>query len=361
MKIVLLDISPSYAEEHKRDRMIKYLQKLGHEVLYYDPMKDPREAYKFNTKHFQMYEGVLNYAEEVKADLLFDMDYLASPEFLLAELKVRPYYKPKVAFQMQFREAHKSLARANTLKELLDMKQVHHTVITNLGVKNVIYPKYVLETGVNLSKIHMINEPYYLMPELYQKTTREEAKFKYNINRDTFTILFNGRMLWSRGADLFTEALKYIDEDILLLFHPNFIGADLSPIIVDQVIANHKRTALIQDWLDNEEEAVTIMASDLLVCPHRRIYEYSSTALPPLAMCVKIPLVVPDFYYLNRLVEEFKIGVTYEPENPQAMAKAINYTKKNYAKIVKEAKFDEGLKNFEDPVPLYSEAVIAGF
>jgi glycosyltransferase involved in cell wall biosynthesis len=100
--------------------------------------------------------------------------------------------------------------------------------------------------------------------------------------------------------------------------------------------------------MESGQMAYFYVAGDVVLCPHRKLYEYSLSGVPNMAALAKKPMVVPDFYFFNEIIRRFKNGVIYEPENPESMAKAVVYCFENYDKIMTEAKFEESLTGYVD-------------
>ena len=119
MRILFYDEDTGKMNKFLTDKIIKKFEEMGHEVTTYQFSEDAKK--KISMRHFQMYEELLNYADDNNYDLLYHNNYLMVPDFLLAELKVRPNFKPKIVFMLSFREINRSLARTETYKEIIEL------------------------------------------------------------------------------------------------------------------------------------------------------------------------------------------------------------------------------------------------
>jgi glycosyltransferase involved in cell wall biosynthesis len=324
------------------------LRRLGHEVIFYDLHWDREEEYRFKNRHFQMYSNILDYADEIGADILYLHDPLNVPEYLLLELMARPNFRPKIVFHMFLREASRSTARALAIKKLLDLPQVARAVAFTM-LTDAPYPPKMVAVETNFSKIKNISEPFNEKPpfNLTKKEAREHLPI--DLKDDDFVILWSGRWVYVKGADIFINAARYIGNDFKILAHKNLTPTDLEGAIFDELRENHPNTVVIE--YDFEQMKYVYCAADIVVCSHRRAYEYSNSGVPGMAALARVPIVAPDFCYFNEIVNRFHVGTLYVPEDTMELAKAIDYTINNYGDIMKHAQFEksvEGYINFED-------------
>lgn len=85
---------------------------------------------------------------------------------------------------------------------------------------------------------------------------------------------------------------------------------------------------------------------DVVVCPHRRLYEYGCTGMTNISYLAKKPVIVPDFYFFNEIALKTGTGILYESEDPASMAFAILKAKGSYDKIMASADWDLALKDY---------------
>jgi len=341
MKILFFTFFPEVLTQEPT-RQLDALKSLGHEVIVYNIHKDKSEEQRFKTRHFQMYASLLDYANEISADVLYLHDYLNVPEYLLFDLKSRPNFRSKIVFTMMLREVNRSSARALAIKELLDLPQVARVAVYSM-VKDFPYPERMRILGTNFSKIVNIGEPYNENPN--SMVSKKIARINLGLGRD-FTILWSGRWIYSKGADIFVEAAKHIGEEFKLLVHVNPEGMDLDRKILSVIKKNHSNTQIIEHHFSSGEMKYLYCASDIVVCSHRRNYEYSQSGIPGMAALAKVPIVAPNFCYFSEIVNRYKVGTLYTPESPLELAKAINHTIDYYYDIVENAQFEKSLESY---------------
>jgi glycosyltransferase involved in cell wall biosynthesis len=354
MKIVFFN-GEEVTDEHLA---IQKLKKAGHEVFLYSLDKIPSNRRKLiEIRHFQMYEHILDYAQEVNADVLYFACPISCPELMIYELRARPDFKPKITFMGQLRELNRSMARSLCLKELVDLPQISRVTFSTLIQEDIKLPDNLIKVGgLNKEKTNYISEYYNVNPELFDSVTRKEARDYFGIKDNEFVLLNSGSWSYIKGTDIFIEAIKHINKDITIFIHkntsgrigedPNFLN---SQKLFESTIKTYKNIISIERRSTHEEMVMLYKCSDLVLCSHRRLYEYSVSGVPGMAALAEVPIVAPDFYYFNELIDRYKIGVKYIPEDPLDMARAINYAKENIDEINRKAKYKESIKNYYDP------------
>lgn len=130
MKILYYDECLEEDQEYFTKEVVDEFERLGHSVEIYKFSESAKR--KLASRHFQMYEELLDYAEKFGFDLIHHNNFLAVPEYFLSELRIRPDYGPKITLMFLFRELNRSLARATILKEIVDMPQVHRAIFISM-------------------------------------------------------------------------------------------------------------------------------------------------------------------------------------------------------------------------------------
>lgn len=332
-----------------KDPAILKLKNAGHEVIFYDLANDQKRKNLWYIRHFQMYEEILDLATNV--DILYFSCPIGCPEVLIYDLKTRSNFKAKIVSNMMFREVNRSLSRAMAIRDLIDMPQFGMMVFGSMIIDNLKFPENLERVGIDTDKIMLMNEPFNEDPELFKKITRKEARDRFKIKEEELVLLNSGSWNYIKGADIFVEALKYIPSWIKVLLHKNrstHTDPTLKEGLIKEAKKIHSNIIIIEEWIEKGEMPYLYIASDVVVCPHRKLYEYSMSGIPNMAALAKKPIVAPDFYFFNEIIKRFKVGITYFPENPLDMALSIAHCFNNYDEIIKEAKFEESLTDYVD-------------
>ena len=323
--------------------MKKRWEELGHQVFPYYVKASPVDKFCFDTKHYQMYSNTLDYAEKIGADILLFDNLLNVPEYLLAELEVRPNYKPKIIFLFSYRESNKSEARAKVLSKLVHMPQVKFGLIESALGAEIIPPKNAIIYGLGKEKCKFIFDRINEDPSEFKKD-KINARRKYNLPIDKFILLFFGRLTFSKGIDVLAKAMKKLGDEVMLfvMARSSFIDFDFDPRATFDKMSNVK---FIDRLAENDELGDIYSTCDAAVIPYRWTYTYGTSGIPFQAAMANRPFISPDIYPISAFTEKFKLGPTFIRENVDSLVDAIRYTKNNYSNIIKNARFEDFLKD----------------
>ena len=323
--------------------MAEFWRNLGHQVYQYNLAEHLNDEYLFNIKHYQVYDNALTYAERTGADILFFDNLLTFPEYLLAELEVRPNYKPKIVFIFAYRESYKSKARANVIARLIDKPQVRTPVLESFIGYEITPPENSLEVGIDLEKIKVIFDKHNYETQNFCKDKIISRK-KYNLPLDKFILLFFGRITYGKGIDLITRAMEKLGPEYFLFVKGNSNSLDCNFDIEKEL--NHKSNIkFINGHTPEEELGYVFSAADVTIMPYRWQYIYGSSGnVVPSSMARK-PMILPNIYPLNEFIDKFNLGRIYDNDNINSLVEKIIEIKENYDEIIKNAKFEEHLKS----------------
>jgi len=337
-----------------KDLAIEKLTKLGHDVIFYDPTIDKSEAFRWSTKHFQMYENVLDKAEDLKVDLLYFSTSVSMPEYLLFELRSRPEFKPNIIFHLMLRGLSRSISRCLALKELVDMPQIRRVVANVMISDRLVYPQNMIDAGTNFNKFLLVNESFNTQSEDLDcfGVSKESARRHFGIPEDAFVVLQSGTWAYIKGVDIFIEALRDLKNNITPVIHKHPYGEDqsLDKDLLAKAKINHPNTIIIDRWLSPMEYPALFRAADIVVCAHRWSYEYGESGIPGIACKAKRPIMVPDYYFFNEIIKRHDVGYCYSPENAFSMAEMIGELKNNYSNVVNNARFDDAIANYGNDI-----------
>jgi len=336
---------------NSKDPALKQIEALGHTVLYYDSFVSEKNKRLLISRHFQMYEDLFDTAEREDVDLIYSACAIGVPEYFLSELKVRDKLRAKIIAHASFREINRSLARTKVMSELLSMPQFAKMAFTSYFVKDKMFPLNYFKYNFPNEKVIYLEEPFGMGDDVkdFQTTTTEEARKSLNIKSSEFTCSFFGSWKYSKGADIFVEALKHIQKDILVILHKTDYNyekdPDLAADLINKAVDNHSKILILNDYLSQKDFARLCFASDVIVSAHRKLYEYSFTGIPVNVAMAKKIFVAPDFFPFNEIVNRYKMGLTYYPEDPVELGNAVNSARIIYDNLLNNAEWDKALKD----------------
>ena len=167
------------------------------------------------------------------------------------------------------------------MRELIDMPQVCKAVFIAMdGVNSPKSSNYCQYIGEH-PKVKIAHEAYSEDPACFPIEKDKHKKF---------TALYFGRWDYAKGVDILAESLQYVNKDIEVLINSNVDENSLKKI---------KKLARIENKFYPMGQFYELAyRADIIICPHRRAYEYGESGMPQIAFNSSIPIIAPNFEYL---------------------------------------------------------------
>ncbi|MCC6865912.1 MAG: glycosyltransferase [Ignavibacteria bacterium] len=172
------------------------------------------------------------------------------------------------------------------------------------------------------------------------KMNQIDAKKKLDVPPEKKVILFFGFIRDYKGLDLLIEALKYLNDEYILLIAGENYG-DFKKY--DEQIDNlgiRKRINMHIRYIPESEIPVFFSASDVCVLPYRSATQSGITGI---AYHFKIPVIVTNVGGLSEMVIENKTGLIINDLKPEKIAAKIN----NFFKENLKEKFVPGIIEYK--------------
>lgn len=199
-----------------------------------------------------------------------------------------------------------------------------------------------------LKKAKAVVSPDFLNVEDYEdKLGREDACKQLNISPDSFNVIFVGGIDRLKGIDLAIKALELLKgENISLVVAGNDIG-DISDSGIKRLFikmikrksthfSKEIKNYIKEKGMENKirfigvqnDMCIPFSAADVLIFPMKQPHQ----ARPAFEIGVQHkPVIITDFPNIREFVKDDINGVTFEPDNPEALAHAIIMLKNNKA------------------------------
>ena len=267
-KIVVCEIGYE-KHEYPTKGLKKRWNELGYNVITYKGTE--RESFLLRNRHFQLYEDFLSFCEKEKADIAF-IDTVVCPEHLLADLKVKKDFTPKIVFLSTFREPARSLSRANVFKELIENKHIKKVLMYSILGNKISPPSYWNDLNINKEKYELIGEPLLTeINEVEDVNLLENIKMPENKNVG----LFFGRDDPSKGLKELASSFENLNEEVHI-----FIVSHGSEYTEEKAfeIEKENSTVIYRIIGDNEIRSVFNM-SNFVILPYKKSYEYCKNSV----------------------------------------------------------------------------------
>ena len=235
-----------------------------------------------------MYKEIFDICERKNINKIIFPQDISDIDILYNELIKR---NTKIIFRVPFREVIRTKVRENSFIKLLNLSQVERCLVFNVKENN----KYKKCT--------------YLVDPINEK------KEWYNIKRNNikFTVLFFGRIIKSKGIDIFNESAKFNH------LHNLVVGS--SKYYEGNLLLNNVEYK--DNYLPDEEIPNLFINSDIIVMPYEKYYKGGSSGILPQACFAKKPVVVSDIYPFNYLVNKYRLGYIWKGNNPKDLSDCI--------------------------------------
>jgi|SRR5581483_4379805 len=170
---------------------------------------------------------------------------------------------------------------------------------------------------------------------------------KVSLNKKEVNLLFVGRLEKVKGADTLIDAIKLAKNQKTISL--NILGDGSERNALEKKAP--KRIVKFRGWADESMVGGYMKESDCLVIPSR------NESLPLViieASKLKLPVIATKVGDCERIIKKYKIGISVEKENPQALAKAIDYVSNNklnkkkmlFKKLTTDFSQEKTVKNF---------------
>jgi glycosyltransferase involved in cell wall biosynthesis len=191
---------------------------------------------------------------------------------------------------------------------------VHTEDIRNLLLKAVGNPALA-------DSIHVVPDPAAMPPP---DLSQDQARRLLGLPLDRPLVLFFGSLRREKGWDILLRSVPLLkgNVSVVLAGHADSqVAAEVErtvPIVPSQRL--EARLARV-----NEEDVDRyFVAADLVVVPYRRVYVGTSGVLQRAAAAGR-PVVAAEVGQIGAIVRRHGLGVVCPPEDPQALAEAIDY------------------------------------
>lgn len=333
MKIYIDDIIQSLLQKnyqiflyYKNKIKIKNTRCIVQEDLeYFLKMHDPR-----------IYEKFFLYAKKKNISRVL-IPRFEFPEYLYSSIISINYNFKIYLSAMALELFSKSIGRLTILKKILLKKKIKGLVIHSALNKYVKIPrKFSISKNIQ-KKIFFMSEPIY----------HPHRKFfnKKKFRQNNFKILYFGNWFYGKGVDILIKSSKYLDKSIKIIIVGNSNTLNFS----FKLDKKNKNIKIINRYVSNIEMYKIFKSVDAVVLPYRKTYTYGTSGVLVNSVQSFKPVLVPNFYPFNEIINKYNIGTKFIPENHKSLAKGIVSLKYLVQKkYFKERYFNNYLEDMND-------------
>jgi glycosyltransferase involved in cell wall biosynthesis len=275
------------------------------------------------------------------ADILHFLciDFMISP--LYFSLLLKPPKKSKIFGNIvggHFTNA-RGLIQSYAFNQLLSKGYLEKVFVFSESEKNTLQKHYKLKK----KRISVIPPPLKIIHD--DNSSKITSRHVLNLPEKDIIILFFGTLRKNKGPDILLKSLVKVNHKCTLVFagKEDFINKSE----INEYKKQIKEVNIVNrvGWVPTEYVKDYFLASDVVIIPYRRSFGAMRTSGVFRQACgAHRPLIVPNFGEMGKIVQEKKLGLLFESEDPTSISNAINEFVMNKEEIIKSS--ENGLRQF---------------
>jgi len=210
-------------------------------------------------------------------------------------------------------------------------------------------------SGRELAKRYHIVPPTLILnaPSYHPVERSDILRDEIGMPREHRIILYIGRITYYRGLEELAQSLQYLDHSSLVLmgYAPPDYVAGLKRVVKDEGLIDRVH---FFGPVPPEEVMRYAASADIGAAPIKNAglsYYYCSPNKVFECIAAGLPVVGSNFPDLKKVIEGHKLGVTFDPDSPRDIARAIDYVlsdKDRYQEMRKNALEAAKIFNWEN-------------
>lgn len=163
-------------------------------------------------------------------------------------------------------------------------------------------------------------------PKIRLSYEYEESKVakevKIAVANDKVNLLFFGSIRKTKGLDVFTESLNYLDEKYINRINIIIAGRDKENVLQGAVGNLHRdlKLNIINRKINDDEMKYLFLSCDAVVMPYTEIYQ---SAVLDVAYNFKKPVIASNHQIIVDEINRYKFGLIFENRNALDMSEKI--------------------------------------
>lgn len=222
----------------------------------------------------------------------------------------------------------------------ISLKRIFNKI--SVGIVHTDYNKEELNR-IGIKNVNVID-----YPQLYDfeiSNCQSELKEKYDIKKDEIVFSLVGGIMGYKGIETLFESInKMKNKNIKVILAGKLY--DYSKEQIESMISNIKSNIIFKPGFLTDEEFLDFIAiADYIILPYRNIFDGASGPLTE-AVWARKPVIVSDNKALGEITKSNNLGYTFKSENPDDLAKIMDYAIEN------KFGWNENAENFRNKISL---------
>jgi len=200
------------------------------------------------------------------------------------------------------------------IEEKFCAKRADYVITVNDSIKNVLIKRLGIKNIMVLMNC----------PPFKEISRGREFHKRFSLPKEAKVVLYQGGIMWRRAIKQLVDAVEFLPEDIYLIFMGG--GGDKNALTKYVSAKYYSSRIKFHEEVSLEELSGYTASADLGVVPLLNVSLNNYYSLPNKLfeyMAVGIPVAASNFPEIKKIVVGEGIGVCFDPENPEDIARAI--------------------------------------
>jgi len=266
-------------------------------------------------------------AKKIKADIYHanDLDTLPSAYFAARYNRAKLVYDAHELWGEQNPDRTRLFKFIVSAVEWYFIKKADCCITVNESIAEIMAKNYKIKKPIVIR-----NCPF------YEEITKESSSIRdsLNIAPQTKIVLYQGRYELYRGLEELIESAQYLENGVIV-FRGYGTNEGSLRMLVKKLNLGDK--VIFVPPVSMSELVQKAAEADIGVMPYKPVSLNNRLASPNKVyeyLMANLAIAVSNLPEMKRIVEEFKVGVLFDPASPEDIARAINELTTNESKLI---------------------------
>lgn len=299
--------------------------------------------YLITSKNNKIYAKFLDYCQDNKITKAF-IPRLHHPEILLSELNAREDQNIELTCCIYgLQDVYQSKARELIYSHLVKHSKINALIIFSIAGEKLKLP---ISFPVSSGRVKLLYDPIYEQGSVYNHSATI-ARSYYHLKKEVTYGLYFGSLFYGKGIDILVDAVSHIPEEvnlkIIVAGNPKTLNFEFDISILN----NNQRIIFIDKFIPEHDVGKLFRAVDFTVLPYRSTYTGGTSGVFVQSVLAKRPMICPDIYPFNSVVNEYQLGKSFTPDNAKSLSQVLIKFNNCHKQISQNTRFDDYLQDIQ--------------
>ncbi len=330
-------------------RVLQILIKISKKIfnLLYGNLRQLLLFFRWPLISIEYYSMVYNFVKKrlPPPDIVHSNDL----DTLFVAYRLSRYYKSKLLYDAQelYTGQHtlpEWYKRLLSIQEWFLIRRADKVTVVNDAIADVMEKQY----RIKVDRVILNCPPF---EKDFRSKNGSSIRDRFGIDEKEPVYLYSGGLVEQRGIENTVLSLKYLKDGVLVILGEGQIKDSLVEMISSEGL---EKRVFFSDFVLHTEVPTFISSADVGIIPYENVginhYLCSPSKLFHYIMA-ELPVVCSDFPFLRKVVLDNELGATFDPANPESIARAIRSVVESnarYKEIKENLKRAKRIYNWEN-------------